>query len=60
MKAIFAKNRATFQAGNGVAFIAISKVAEAYQEEMKVHTIEPALPIYYGNERQHTGVFAKV
>lgn len=57
MKTIFAKNRVTFQVGNGTAYLAPSKVAEIVVEAVKDRKIEPALPIYFGNERKHSGVY---
>lgn len=61
MKMIFSKNRVSFQSGNGVAFFAGSKTAETYVEAAKERPLyKTPLPIFYGNERQHTGVFANV
>ena len=58
MKAIFSKNRVTFQPGNGMTILVPSKLSDMFQEELKSYTINILLPIYYGNERQHSGLFA--
>lgn len=57
MKVIFSKNRVTFQPGNGVAIIVPSKLSNMFQEELKSYTVNTLLPVYYGNERQHSGLF---
>ena len=57
MKIVFGKNRVSFEAGAGIANLADSKVKEVLVKAMRERERSIPLPIYFGNERKHTGIY---